>query len=591
MRTLGHLCILAALCFVLFFLGLGQKSLVSSHEPRAGQIAYMMAGEGRWLIPTLIHDTPTYEKPPLYYWCAAASMKAFGVNPFAVRFPAAAAATIMVILCYFFFGYELGASGGFVAAAALSASVKFLALARTARIDMLLACAVTAALFFFYCGFVGRMRPVRAIIACALATAAGVLAKGPVAAVFVGIAALGFVALSRSVGGYRGRVAPCILTGAVVFLAVAAPWYVVAHRVTEGAFTQTFFVAHNLRRAGIGGYAYKEHFHWLVYVPYLAWGFFPWSFFAAGGMVEACRRREAPIPRIVVLGAAWAVALFVLLCVVRFRRHDYILPILPALSIFVGVLWTRARPGAMTMKVSAAAFGVLIAVVVAAALVGYVGHVSGLAQRLAPDRFLNDGDGLGRASWVLPANMWEAFIAGAVGAAAIGVGVFSACRGARRPAMLFESVVSLFVAGALFYVAWVVPKLERELARSDVAARVIRDTGALPLLFFEYERHEIAWRAIALRSGGGKVLYAASAADAAHIEEATGGEFMILTDRTHLRHVPLRWRQTPAYRGEPYARGEKPHRDIFFWHVDLSQVPRTHLAWRRTIIESRRAAK
>jgi hypothetical protein len=237
----------------------------------------------------------------------------------------------------------------------------------------------------------------------------------------------------------------------------------------------------------------------------------------------------------------------------------------------------------MTVKASAAAFGTVLSVVVAAALIGYAGCASGLAQRLAPDFFMNGGEGLGGAKWLLPASVWEALFAAVVGVSAIGVGVFSVFLGARKPAMLLESVVSLFVAGTLFYVAWVVPKAERELKRRDVAARVIRDTGALPLLFFEYENHEIAWRAIALKSSGGRVLYAASADDAPRIEELTGGDFMILTDRSHLPDVPLRWLQTSEFASDPYARGKKPRRDVFLWRVDLSQIPTTHLALRRKL--------
>src|SRR5579871_793133 len=86
--------LLSALCGVLFFHGLGDRDLHSSHEARAAQNAQMVLSEGHWLLPRLYDGHLELQKPPLYYWLVALLGWAGGgeVGPWAVRLPAALSA-------------------------------------------------------------------------------------------------------------------------------------------------------------------------------------------------------------------------------------------------------------------------------------------------------------------------------------------------------------------------------------------------------------------------------------------------------------------------------------------------------------------
>ena len=72
--------------FVCYFSHLGAIGFVGPDEPRYAWIARDMAETGDWVTPRL-YGKPWFEKPPLYYWCAALSFKLFGVSETAARLP------------------------------------------------------------------------------------------------------------------------------------------------------------------------------------------------------------------------------------------------------------------------------------------------------------------------------------------------------------------------------------------------------------------------------------------------------------------------------------------------------------------------
>src|ERR1700676_1643403 len=85
--------ILLVVCGILFFWGLGDRDLSSSHEARAAQNAQMVLTGGHWLLPRLYDGHVELQKPPLFYWLVALVGFADGaVGPWAVRLPAALSA-------------------------------------------------------------------------------------------------------------------------------------------------------------------------------------------------------------------------------------------------------------------------------------------------------------------------------------------------------------------------------------------------------------------------------------------------------------------------------------------------------------------
>ena len=140
--------ILAGLCYVLFFHGLGGIGLIGPDEPRYSAIAREMLSSGDYITPRL-YGMPWFEKPALMYWLAALGFKLFGLNEFGARFPSALAATICVFAVYWCGRKLWDHAVGFLAALILATSIGFFAFARAASMDMLLTACLTVAMVFF----------------------------------------------------------------------------------------------------------------------------------------------------------------------------------------------------------------------------------------------------------------------------------------------------------------------------------------------------------------------------------------------------------------------------------------------------------
>ena len=83
----------------LFFLGIGQTHLFDWDEINFAESAREMMQTGDYLRVQVNYE-PFWEKPPFFIWMQVASMKMFGVNAFAARFPNAVFGIIYLIAIY-----------------------------------------------------------------------------------------------------------------------------------------------------------------------------------------------------------------------------------------------------------------------------------------------------------------------------------------------------------------------------------------------------------------------------------------------------------------------------------------------------------
>jgi 4-amino-4-deoxy-L-arabinose transferase-like glycosyltransferase len=83
----------------LFFLGIGQTHLFDWDEINFAESAREMIHSGDYLRVQINYE-PFWEKPPLFIWMQVLSMKVFGINEFAARFPNAVFGVIYLITIY-----------------------------------------------------------------------------------------------------------------------------------------------------------------------------------------------------------------------------------------------------------------------------------------------------------------------------------------------------------------------------------------------------------------------------------------------------------------------------------------------------------
>jgi 4-amino-4-deoxy-L-arabinose transferase-like glycosyltransferase len=348
-----------------------------------------MLDTGEWGLPVLFDGRADLQKPPGYYWAVAAVGWVNGgtVTEWVARLPAALAGLLCVLLVYSFLRSEGRPTAAVVAALVLATANHFTGISRTARIDVPLACAVTAALLAFYRGCsLGRAggvsppskprspqhanpnsgglrpllaRPVWHLLA-ALAAAAAVLLKGPVALALIGPAAFAWLLVERP------RVPPTSwFLIPVVVAAVALPWFVWANYATNGEFLRVFFWHHTVARYA-GSSPQLATYPWWYYLPRFAVDFLPWTPALAGlafWAVRSGRWRADPVFRFALVTCA---VMFAVLSTARFKRADYLLPLYPFAAIAAGCAaeaWLAARKDPHSVRRAKWVFGGTLAAV------------------------------------------------------------------------------------------------------------------------------------------------------------------------------------------------------------------------------------
>ena len=163
----------------------------------------------------------------------------------------------------------MGRGRALLAGAILTTSTLYALMAQVLTTDMLLAAAVTVALFALYLHWSegGRW--------CWLGYAAiamGLLTKGPVAAAIPIITLAIFLWWQ---GDWRGAIGRFhALAGGAMVMLIGAPWFI-AIAVREPGFVDFYFVGEHLRRFFESSYSHGEPFYY--YLPVLAAGMMPWT--------------------------------------------------------------------------------------------------------------------------------------------------------------------------------------------------------------------------------------------------------------------------------------------------------------------------
>lgn len=284
-RTLLAALLLAAAVACLEPRGSG---LAEPDETRYAEIPREMLASGDFVVPRL-NGLPYFEKPPLLYWANAAAFRIFGETPWAARLPTRLAGLGTVILLVLAVAARRGRREGLAAGILLLVSPIGFLMARTNLTDGVLTFFFTASLLAARAAIErrGQGRPWLVLAALAGAAAAGAfLTKGLIAIALPGLILLVWCAAT---GRLPGLVALALSPAPLVFLALAAPWFLMVERRHPG-FLQFFFIHEHFQRFATG--AAKRPGPVYYFVPVFALGFLPGLAFFFAGARRAWRRAE-----------------------------------------------------------------------------------------------------------------------------------------------------------------------------------------------------------------------------------------------------------------------------------------------------------
>jgi len=185
-----------ATLFLLPFLGL--TNLFDADETNYAETAREMIVSGDYLTVQVDFE-PFPEKPPLFFWLQVLSMKTFGINEFAARFPNLLCGIVSLMMLYFFGRKIYGHRFGLLWILSYGAAILPFFFFKSGIIDpwFNLFIFIGFALFIFYLDPEKRRIRLRNLLLSALFFGLAVMTKGPVASLIFLLCFLVFLVLKR----------------------------------------------------------------------------------------------------------------------------------------------------------------------------------------------------------------------------------------------------------------------------------------------------------------------------------------------------------------------------------------------------------
>lgn len=228
------------------------RPLMLPDEGRYASVAWEMLRSGDWLTPTL-NGLPFFHKPPLFYWITAAALSLAGLTEIAARAASILGATLGALSLYLFTQRWCGPASARRALWVLLVQPLFFVGGQFANLDMLVAGCITAtflALAHAALSFEQGLAYQRALFLGYGLAALGVLAKGLIGFVIPAMVVFLWLALRRGWHTLWALISPM---GMLLFLLVAAPWFLAMQQRFDG-FLHYFFVVQHFQRFAAGGF-------------------------------------------------------------------------------------------------------------------------------------------------------------------------------------------------------------------------------------------------------------------------------------------------------------------------------------------------
>lgn len=366
-----------------FLWHLGSIGLVDETEPLFAEAARQMTVTGDWITPYFNSQT-RFDKPPLIYWLMASAYNLIGVNEWAVRLPSALSAIALMVVGFYTlrrFGISRPAAvvpsldsgdedsqnptsklqnqerqlwlSAWIGSALIALNPQTIVWARTGVSDMLLSGCMCSALLTFFMGYASQPQTTngktfwlsvkdRWYLAFYVLIALAILAKGPVGIVLPALIIGSFLLYLGN--GWDVLREMRLIPGLFLILLLALPWYVLVILANGDAYIKSFFGYHNLQRFTdtVNGHSAPWYFYFLVVLI----GFAPWSSYLPLAIARLRfwqRDRWRSSPRSTHLGLFalfWFAGVFGFFTIAVTKLPSYVLPLLPAASILVALLWS-----------------------------------------------------------------------------------------------------------------------------------------------------------------------------------------------------------------------------------------------------------
>jgi 4-amino-4-deoxy-L-arabinose transferase-like glycosyltransferase len=313
------------------------RAIIDYDEGYYSQAAQQMIARGDWVTP-YVNGVRFLEKPPLMYWLTAVSFRVFGVNEFALRLPTALGVIALVWVVTLTARRACGERAAIIAGLCMASSVGTYLFTRETLHDIWLVLFVSLAMYAFLEWHLDLRHSLPHALLFYAALAGAVMCKSLVGVAFpVGIVGVFFL-LSREFPSWRTL---HVLPGSSLLLVLAVPWHWLAAVRNQG-FLRYFFVNEQfLRFLGKHDPPVLWSLPLLTFWMLLLVWFFPWTAFLPAAFTLSRSAADRSQRTLVKLALVW-LGVILGFYTVSARLEHYAFPILPALSLLVGVALSRS---------------------------------------------------------------------------------------------------------------------------------------------------------------------------------------------------------------------------------------------------------
>jgi len=347
-----RICVLSliALWAVIYMAGISRPALLDDADTVHAEAAKEMVQRHDWV--TLYANGVRYlEKAPLMYWGVATSYTLFGISEWSTRLPLMLGVLAMILSTYGLGRWALGPEGGFDSGLVLATALGPFLFTRFLIPDVAVGLWLTLTFWLFLVSL-EQTKPARwTCWGLAAVCALNVLTKGLIGLVFPAGAIALYLMLT---GNLRHLLKLRLVSSALVFFAVAAPWHILAalRNPAQGnvrGFLWFYFVNEHIlrflnRRVPRDYDTVPLLLFWVLLVLWLI----PWTVFLPQSLQEVPQRwREF---RAQMSRRQRAYLLFFLwnLVIVGFfslstRQEYYTIPAIPGMALLVGGWLQRER--------------------------------------------------------------------------------------------------------------------------------------------------------------------------------------------------------------------------------------------------------
>ena len=284
------------------------------------------------------------EKAPLMYWGVASSYVLFGVSDWSTRLPLVLGILALILAVYALGRQAYGERGGFLAGVVMATTIGPYLFTRFLIPDTLVGLWLTVGFYFFLKSL--HENPPRRITCWGLAAscALSVMTKGLIGIVFPA-AVIGLFLLFT--GNLRHLLRLRLISSSVIFLAIAAPWHVLAALRNPGegqvrGFLWFYFVnEHFLRYLGKRVPHDYDRVPLLLFWALLLIWLLPWVAFLPQALKDVPLRWRSwragldQRQKSDLLFLLWALVILVFFSFST-RQEYYTIPALPGLALLVG---------------------------------------------------------------------------------------------------------------------------------------------------------------------------------------------------------------------------------------------------------------